>query len=338
MFNILDFRSKELPTEAEIEHCWPEFDEPYLSIVCTTYNHAGYIEDAIRGFLLQKTDFPFEIIIHNDASTDNSLEIINAYAQEYPNIITVVSQNVNQYSLGVKMIPTAVSYSQGKFVALCEGDDFWVDPEKLQTQVRNMERYPSCEISFHPAIALYPDGKTDKVANHTEKLSIIQAEKIISADGAFCPTPTLIIKREIFDKLPRWFYDTAPVGDYYLQIFGSLKGGALFLPENMSVYRVLSAGSWSESLRNMNEVDRVTFFDRNIECLTALGHTIDEKFSKSILQSMSLKALSLSFFLLKKGSYLKLIKYVVISLTYSKGTLFKVAFKRTKKAIKSRLF
>lgn len=113
---------------------------PLVSICCTTYNHGKFIQDAIEGFLMQKTNFPIEIIIHDDASTDNTATIVKQYAEKHPGLIITILQTINQYSQGIKPWPNFVfPKARGKYIALCEGDDYWTDPLKLQKQVDFLE-------------------------------------------------------------------------------------------------------------------------------------------------------------------------------------------------------
>lgn len=115
--------------------------EPIVSVVCTAYNQKDFIKDTLEGFLIQKTSFPVEIIIHDDASTDGTREIIREYEIKYPNIIIPIYQKENQYSqktdISTKFIYPLI---RGKYVALCEGDDYWTDPLKLQKQVDFLEQ------------------------------------------------------------------------------------------------------------------------------------------------------------------------------------------------------
>jgi glycosyltransferase involved in cell wall biosynthesis len=116
---------------------------PLLSVCCITYNHELYIRDTIEGFLIQKTTFPIEIIIHDDASTDKTAEIIKGYFVKFPDLIIPVLQAENQYSKGIKAYSSYVwPQACGKYIALCEGDDYWTDPFKLQKQVDFLESNP----------------------------------------------------------------------------------------------------------------------------------------------------------------------------------------------------
>jgi glycosyltransferase involved in cell wall biosynthesis len=101
---------------------------------------------------MQKTDFPFEIIIHDDASTDATADIIREYERKYPDIIRPIYQTENQYSKGQNAVLFTFKAAKGNYIALCEGDDYWIDPLKLQKQITEMEKHPECYMSFHPGI------------------------------------------------------------------------------------------------------------------------------------------------------------------------------------------
>jgi glycosyltransferase involved in cell wall biosynthesis len=125
------------------QQTWPENTEPLVSISCITYNHENFIRDAIEGFLMQKTTFPVEILIHDDASTDNTANIIIEYETTYPQLIKPIYQTENKYSTQRGYITRIQNErTRGKYIAKCEGDDFWTDPLKLQKQVDFLENNP----------------------------------------------------------------------------------------------------------------------------------------------------------------------------------------------------
>ena len=125
--------------EESLVRAWQGGDRPVVSVVCVAYNHESFIEAALRGFLIQATDFPFEVLVHDDASSDRTAQIVLDYAQRYPRIVRPIWQQENQYSQGRKIIPPIVAMAQGRYVALCDGDDLWVDSRKLARQVAILE-------------------------------------------------------------------------------------------------------------------------------------------------------------------------------------------------------
>jgi glycosyltransferase involved in cell wall biosynthesis len=225
--------------------------DPLVSICCITYNHEDYIRDAIEGFLMQETDFPLEIIVHDDASTDATADIIREYERKYPDIIKPIYQTENQYSKGkVTILFPLFKAAKGKYIALCEGDDYWIDPLKLHKQITEMEKHLDCYISFHPAIIRCVNGSRDDrmLGFHSEKTSIFSIEKVILGGGYFMHTGSIVLNRLVLPRIIS-FLDIAkdaPVGDMYMQILGAEHGGALYLSDVMSVYRSEVPGSWSE--------------------------------------------------------------------------------------------
>lgn len=136
-------------TEDEIMCHWPLYECPVASICCITFNHQAFLNEAIDSFLMQATDFPFEILIHDDASTDRTSNIINEYAINYPKIIKVIMQSENQYSkCGLINQLFVFPKAKGKYIAQCEGDDYWTDKTKLQKQVDFLERNPDYVITY----------------------------------------------------------------------------------------------------------------------------------------------------------------------------------------------
>jgi glycosyltransferase involved in cell wall biosynthesis len=125
---------------------WPDDMEPIVSIACLAYNHEGFIREAIEGFLNQKTTFKVEILIHDDASADDTANIIREYESEWPQLFSVIYQTENQYSKGNQPGDLNLRRARGKYIALCEGDDYWTDPLKLQKQVEFLEDHPDYSV------------------------------------------------------------------------------------------------------------------------------------------------------------------------------------------------
>ena len=162
-----------LRSENEITKNWKTLDPPLVSVVCITYNHEPYIRDAIEGFLIQETDFPFEIIIHDDASTDRTAEIVKEFESRYPTLIKGIYQTENQYSKGKKVSAIAWSKARGEFIAFCEGDDYWIDPKKLEKQKCFLDNHPDYGAVFSDTDRYYEEtGRTIKSYDKTFKRKI----------------------------------------------------------------------------------------------------------------------------------------------------------------------
>lgn len=125
-------------------------DNVLVSVICDVYNHEPYLRDCLEGFINQKTNFTYEILIHDDASTDNSVNIIREYVNKYPHLFKPIFQTENQYSKGMSIwYDIQIPRAKGKYIAICEGDDYWIDPYKLQKQVDFMEANPDYSVTFH---------------------------------------------------------------------------------------------------------------------------------------------------------------------------------------------
>jgi glycosyltransferase involved in cell wall biosynthesis len=239
----------EIRSESEIIRSWGQIGgAPVVSICCFTYNHGKFIEDSIKGFLSQQTSFPFEIIIHDDASTDNTQEIIKSYEKLYPQIIKSVLQTNNQHSLGIWACFSIYDLCRGKYIALCEGDDYWLNEKKLESQVQAFKLNPSLAMIFHKAIQLdIGTGRLQEICAHYNKDSIIKAERCLKGGGEFMPTASImhVIPR---DKFLVDFLKKAPVGDYFIQSYFALVGQVYYLNISASCYRTGVKGSWTSEL------------------------------------------------------------------------------------------
>ncbi len=216
---------------------------PLVSVYCMTYNQEKTLAQAIEGIVNQKTDFPFELIIHEDASTDGTAAIVREYAARYPHIIRPIYQTENQFH-SCNLIKSFIHpMSRGKYIALCEGDDYWTDPDKLQLQVDHMEGDASCTLCFHAVQQLSPDGK---LMNYRPLKSSgeVSASLVIKRGGLFCPTASLLFRRDVMDTWPA-FREQADVYDYPAQVLAATMGRVHYIDRIMGVYRFASEGSWT---------------------------------------------------------------------------------------------
>lgn len=220
---------------------------PLVSIVIVTYQHAKYIKDCLEGALSQKTTFPVEIIVGEDESNDGTREICQEYADKHPETIRLFLRSrkdviyINGKATGRFNFIETVLEAKGKYLALCEGDDFWTDPLKLQKQIDFLETNPDFAVCFHPAYELY-DNMEKRVSNKDLSKEIFTIEDL--GHGNFLHTPTVVYRNLFKGNLPAWFKHI-PVGDYPLHLLHARNGKIKFMPEPMACYRVHSMGLWS---------------------------------------------------------------------------------------------
>ena len=235
---------KNLKTEDEIIAKWEcKYDKPVLSIFCTTYNHEPYISKAINGFLMQKTDFPFEVLIRDDCSTDKTAKIVKQYADKYPNIIKPVFEKKNTYSKGVRPMLQLYKIAKRKYIALCEGDDFWIDEYKLQKQFDFLELRSEYVIVSNNSF--YIDQKEDfKFYNlHSlrgKSFDFTQRDLMLYNP---CITLTVMFRNisEIINNLPD-VYSQGLGGDRRLFLLLLSYGKGRFVNDVVGVYRKHSGG------------------------------------------------------------------------------------------------
>lgn len=225
-------------------------DDVLVSVLCAAYNHEKYIRKSIESFLMQKTDFKYEIIIHDDASTDHTAEIIKEYEKKYPEIIHGIYEKENQYSRMVELIYSLIQEScNGKYVAICEGDDFWLASHKLQTQIDYMEREQKCVLSVHNAVMVNEEKCEIEAMMPYEYECDISPDELIMQYRGILPTASMVFRRDVLDAdLNSFFSKAGAVSDYPLQLYLMTKGKIHHFNNIMSVYRYMHHYSWSKNI------------------------------------------------------------------------------------------
>lgn len=237
-------------------------DNIVVSVICTAYNHEKYIRDALEGFVSQKTEFPFEVLVNDDASTDGTAEIIREYAEKYPDIIRPVYQKENKYSQGVKISrDILLPMARGKYVAFCEGDDYWCDSEKLAVQAAYLDAHPECSATVHNSRFLYVKTGESLVKYGDTDRDIPVSECIKSGSAAF-HTSSVMERRELEADPPEFVCSIPGVGDYPRAIYLAMSGTVHYFGRIMSVYRAGTPGSWTERVEQNEE--RFTTLNRNL--------------------------------------------------------------------------
>jgi glycosyltransferase involved in cell wall biosynthesis len=177
-------------------------DFPLVSIICTAYNHEAFIRDALEGFVMQKTNFPFEIIVHDDASTDKTVEIIMEYELKYPEMFFNIYQKFNQYSKGKGDVGKIVfAAARGKYIAMCEGDDYWIDSLKLQKQVDFLEEHKDYGLVWTDVDFYIQSSHIFNKAVFKNKIIPIYDSFIdVLINKAFLAPATWLLRREYLPK------------------------------------------------------------------------------------------------------------------------------------------
>lgn len=219
-----------------------------VTIRCLTYNHEPYIRQCLEGFVMQRTNFKFEAIVHDDASTDGTAAIIKEYAEKYPDVIKPILETENQYSKHDGSLRRIMNEAcKGKYIAFCEGDDYWTDPLKLQKQVDLMEAHPEYSMCCSKA-KLYSQTKErfigeQKCRNHS---AVLRVKDIVLRGGLYIPTCSILLRHELYDSLgyQEPYIRRCHVGDYPLQMYMAMQGKVFYFDEFMAVYRVDCPNSW----------------------------------------------------------------------------------------------
>lgn len=244
-----------------------------VTIRCLTYNHEPYIRQCLEGFVMQKTNFRFEAIVHDDASTDNTAAIIREYAEKYPDIIKPIFETENQYSKrdgALRRIMNA--HTRGKYVAMCEGDDYWIDPLKLQKQVDFLETHPDYGL-VHTLAKVYINNKglfrKNLIGEDFEGVDqLIIRNRIV--------TLTTCYRTEIYQ---RYIQDIKPdsswkMGDYPFWIYIALRFRVYFLNEITGTYRILE-NSASNSV-DLNQ--KIAFYNSTYHISSFFAHESQKEY------------------------------------------------------------
>jgi len=238
------------------EQVWPEGTVPVVSVFSWVYNHANFIRESIESILAQETAFPVEIIIHDDASTDGTTEIIREYEAKYSQLFRNIIQTENQWSHGKSVMEPMFTAPCGNFIALTHGDDYWTSPHKLQKQVEVLEKQCKASLCFHRVTEVNAAGGSlspDYLKiSHTRTMSL---EQLINFN--FVPTCSAIYRRNM---LVEFAGPATRMGDWPLWTKLASQGELVFLDEMWGCYRRHSGGVWTSLSRAENELGLAEFY------------------------------------------------------------------------------
>lgn len=285
-----------------------------VSVCSLAFNHEKYIRKTLEGFVMQKTNFRFEVLINDDASTDKTAEIIREYESKYPDIFKPIYQTENQYSQGKKItFDILVPKAKGKYIALCEGDDYWTDPLKLQKQYDCLEKNKDCNLCIAKVQDIDANGN---LINHVRPDNGRKQGKIYTDEflpmvirmlsGIECyqfQTSTYFLRKENLINYPkRKFMLESPVGDMsILYYYGSL-GPVYYIDQIFSKYRIGAPGSWNS---NIDKDKKVANYKKFKEVLSDMNDFTNNKYQSDILCATK----RCNFVILRaQGNYKKMIR------------------------------
>lgn len=278
------------------EQKWNKSIPPLVSISCITYNQEIYIAKAIEGFLKQKTTFKVEILIHDDSSTDSTAKIVRSFELKYPQLIKVIYQKENTRSKGIRArYSVQLNQAKGKFYALCDGDDYWTDPYKLQKQVDFLEANPDYGMVYSD-VNLYLNKRKKKIKNLKKRDFKVIPEGKIYEDlliTNFINTCTVCIKSEILnqiDKKKLWVESPWIYGDYPLWLEISLISKIGYIKEATATYRILEESAahtkdYEEKLKiYKNGYDMRNYYIKKYGCSERTIKIINYRYNKGLLK------------------------------------------------------
>lgn len=282
-------------------------DDIMVSILCLTYNHSPYLRKCLDSFLMQKTDFRYEILIHDDASTDNTQEIIKEYEQKYPDIIKPIYQKENQQSQKIKInMVYQFPRAKGKYIAFCEGDDYWTDEYKLQKQYDMLKKHHDCKLCVHTVDDISEDGKSLDISHPDCKVKegVIRSEDFVKqALNYYYQTSSYFFEKpdEVCKDIPK-FLQILSI-DTSIMLLMASKGNAYYIDKAMSCYRHGAAQSWNTRFQKSSNSSKINRFNKVISMYEAFDEFSERRFHDSLEN----KIMYLKYRILKyQGAVLKI--------------------------------
>jgi len=229
-----------------------------LSICCITYNHGPFIATTLDNFLNQKVNFDYEIIIGEDCSKDNTREVLLKYQAAYPDKIKLL---LHQENVGmINNFMSVLNAATGQYIAICEGDDYWIDPNKLQTQVDFLDANPDFTLTCHSIYNLLPNGIQEK--NQFTPAVDMEVDEAYIAKSSFINTLSVVLRNKEKLYFPDWLHQS-PVADYPFFLLHISAGKVKYFSKTMAVYRIHQGGAWT-SLKEIDALKAYLFVLDNL--------------------------------------------------------------------------
>lgn len=234
--------------------------KPRVSVLIIIYNQERFLRQAVDSALMQQASFGYEIVIGEDCSRDGSAAILEEYKRKYPDRIRVF---FNERNLGAnRNFVKTYGECRGEYVALLEGDDYWINPDKLQKQVEFLDVHQECSMCFHNARVTYEDNeRDDRDFRSPGQKQHLKLEDLF--EGNLISPSSAMFRKGLFDCFPEWFYDLY-FGDWTLHILNAQHGDIEYLDQLMSVYRIHGSGiSRSRKQITLSKVKLYDYLDEH---------------------------------------------------------------------------
>ena len=230
--------------------------EPTVSVILFVFNHARFLAKTLKSIEMQSLKNDFEIIIHDDASTDGSIDICERFQTESAHSVTIIKQTLNKVSRKISFWPEIIERCRGDLIAISDGDDFWTTPLKLENQCIALGVLPNVDLCFHRVVTVdhASEEVTGTLCDYGDEPKLFSTATVIEGDGGFMPTVSLMFRKSVLQNLPQWFFRPPTVEDYFLQIQGSLRGGAVYLPLWGGAHRKGDPNSWTQRTINDTKI------------------------------------------------------------------------------------
>lgn len=270
-------------------------EEIAVSVICLAYNHEKYIRQTLEGFVNQITSFKYEVIIHEDASTDGTRRIIEEYVEKYPDLFVPIFQEENQYAKGsAYRCKIIYGRARGRYIANCEGDDYWCDSNKLQAQYDIMEKYPECSICVHRVNCINEDG-SDNIRTFPENKyglteGVIEKDKFWKIGSYPFHTSSYFVRKEIQDERRELYGKNEWVnyvnGDVAVLRISLYKGELYYIDKAMSKRRLTVPGSYNDTLKKLSDEEKYNIWKNSIKSLYMYDEYSHNMFHDHIQQKL----------------------------------------------------
>lgn len=275
--------------------------KPLVSVLMLTYNQEQFIEQALESALSQKTNFPYEIVIGDDYSTDNTRTILKKYQKKFPNTIKLLFNKRNLKP--TKNLMSVYKHCKGKYVALLEGDDYWTNPRKLQKQVDLLESHPRYTVCYHATAMINAAGTT------LLELPLLQFRRSTATlqdlvtHESFMATCSTMFRNKLFGDFPQWFQELTFIADLPLNILNTQHGDIGYIDEVMSVYRTAStAQAFSAQPSKLVNLEGLIMFK-------GINHQLGYRYSSIISDKMARNYFALSKIFLEEKNLVEAKKF-----------------------------